>query len=375
MKARFISGTRVMALAALFTAHIPGFPLKASDAASDSSKPGVKNSLPADADSAWKEVENASKPPPPPAEWGGKPPTREQIEAFNHFLGEKSAEVAAKAREFYTRFPEHPKAESAKQREERFLKQAISLGGAQVAEEVTEVLPEEEKLKLKVNEIHRRALEKHAPEGTEAVSKAVEAGVRELMKEYPNSPLLWDQLLLAAKNSLDKDRQRKILNEIVKSEVAGEEAITRAKAALKVIGATGQPLEIAFTAADGRKVDVQKMKGKVVLVDFWAAWCGPCMASLPEVIRLYNKYHGDGFEIVGINMDKQQRAMEQVVHRFKMQWPQYFDGRGWGTKFALEYDVRAIPAVWLVDKKGILRTMNARQNLEERIKELLAEED
>ena len=364
-----------MAIAVALAAQLIALPSSAAEAASGRSKTVVTNSLPADAEAAWKEVENASKPPPPPAEWGGKPPTREQIEAFNQFLGEKSAQVAAKAREFYTRFPEHPNAGDAKRREDRFLKQAISLGGARVAEKVTDVLPEEEKLKLKISEVHRRALEKHAAEGTEAVSKAVEADVRELMKEFPKSPLLWDQLLLAAKNSLDKDRQRKILNEIVKSEVAGEEAITRAKAALKVIGAIGQPLEIAFTAADGRKVDVQKMKGKVVLVDFWAAWCGPCIASLPEMIRLYNQYHDEGFEIVGINMDKQQRAMEQVVHRFKMPWPQYFDGRGWGTKFALEYDVRAIPAVWLVDKKGILRTMNARENLEERIRELLAEKD
>ena len=65
--------------------------------------------------------------------------------------------------------------------------------------------------------------------------------------------------------------------------------------------------------------------------------------------------------------------MEQVVHQFKMAWPQYFDGKGPGTKFALEYNVVMIPAMWLVDKKGILRTMEARENLEQKIQELLAE--
>jgi thiol-disulfide isomerase/thioredoxin len=164
-----------------------------------------------------------------------------------------------------------------------------------------------------------------------------------------------------------------MLGDIVKAKAADEQTVTRAKAAIRAVGALGHPLELSFTAADGREVDVQKMKGKVVLVDFWAAWCGPCISSLPEVVELHKKYQPQGFEIVGINMDKDQGHMEQVVHRFKMPWPQYFDGKGWGTKFALEYNVTAIPAVWLVDKKGVLRTMNAREDLETRIKELLEE--
>jgi len=66
--------------------------------------------------------------------------------------------------------------------------------------------------------------------------------------------------------------------------------------------------------------------------------------------------------------------MEKAVNRMQIPWPSYFDGLGWGNKIALEYNVRAIPAVWLVDKKGILRTMNARQDLEKQILQLLAEE-
>jgi thiol-disulfide isomerase/thioredoxin len=372
-------GARSMALVTfLFVVGIAALNVFAADPqqlkpSSDSPKiAAATNSLPANPDAAWKEIETASRPPVPPAEWAGKAPTPEQREAFNKSLGEKSLSVASKAKEFYTRFPDHPKAGEAKRREDRFLQQAVSLGSAAVAEEATANLPEDKKLQQKINAVHQRSLAKRA-EGSQAVVKELEGGIRELIKDYPDKPILWEQMLLVAQNKLTKEEKKRILVEIVDSKVADRDTIFRAKAAVKAVGALGQPLEIAFIAADGRKVDVQKMKGKVVLIDFWAAWCGPCIQSLPEVVKLYNKYHEDGFEIVGINMDKQQSQMESVVSRFKMPWPQYFDGKGWGNKFSLEYNVTAIPSVWLVDKKGILRTMEARQNLEEKIKELLEE--
>ena len=346
--------------------------LSAAEAEKKSAPTPPARALPANADAAWKEIETASRPPAPPAEWASKPPTPEQRAEFSKVLGEKSASVAAMAREFYTRFPEHPKAEEAKKREERFTKQAINLGNSAVAEKAAEDLPRDKQLEQEINAAIRKAMQKRS-EGTPAVAREVEAGMRELIKEYPDSPEPWKQMLVVARNTIDKDDQKRLLEEIVKSTAADEATIAAAKGALRAVGAIGQPLEIAFTAADGRKVDIQQMKGKVVLVDFWAAWCGPCIASLPEVVELYNEFHDKGFEIVGINLDKQQPAMEQVINRFKMPWPQYFDGKGWGAKYVLEYNVNAIPSMWLVDKKGILRTMNARENLEDQVKDLLAE--
>ncbi len=360
------------AVTAIFLAVLFILPVNAAEAEKKTAAPATQ-SLSANADDAWKEIETASRPPAPPAAWAGKPPTPEQRAEFSKFLGDQSALVAAKAKEFYTRFPNHPKAEDARKREQRFLQQAVQLGNTTVVDLAAENLTDEQKIQQKINAITRKAMEKRA-QGTAAVAKELESGLRQLMKEHPDRPEPWQQLLLVARNTLDKEEQKKLLNEIVKSTVADEGTVAAAKGALRAVGAIGQPLEIAFTAADGRKVDIQKMKGKVVLVDFWAAWCGPCIASLPEVVNLFNQYHEKGFEIVGINLDKRQRDMEQVVHKFQMPWPQYFDGKGWGAKYVLEYNVNAIPSMWLVDKKGILRTMNARENLEEQVKELLAEQ-
>ncbi|MGZ8900454.1 MAG: TlpA family protein disulfide reductase, partial [Limisphaerales bacterium] len=166
----------------------------------------------------------------------------------------------------------------------------------------------------------------------------------------------------------------RILTDVVKSNALDAKRMARAKAMLKAATAVGQPLAIAFTAVDGRKVDLQEMKGKVVLFDFWAAWSVPCIAELPQTVQLYNTWHKKGFEVVGISLDTEQSAMDQVVRKFKIPWPQYFDGKSWGSKYAVDYNVGSIPALWLVDKKGILRTMNARENLESRVKELLAEQ-
>jgi len=334
------------------------------------------NLLPADAAAAWKELEKSFKPPAPPAAWASKAPTEEERKAFYKSLGEQSVIVADKANEFYTRFPQHPKAEEAKEREAVFRRQATQFAGSSAPAE--KVSPEEEEFRTKVNEVNRRAMAKRdaskTRNGMADVIKEMEAGLRELMKEYPTRPEPWQLLLQAAEYAPAKEEQLRILGDIVKAEAADKETIARAKAAIRAVGAVGHPLEMSFTASDGRVVDVQKMKGKVVLIDYWASWCGPCMQALPEVIDIYKKYQPKGFEIVGINMDKQQGAMEQVVNRYKMPWPQYFDGKGWGNKFALEYNVTSIPSVWLVDKKGVLRTMNAREDLEKQIVDLLGEE-
>jgi thiol-disulfide isomerase/thioredoxin len=118
-----------------------------------------------------------------------------------------------------------------------------------------------------------------------------------------------------------------------------------------VVGGT---LKIAFTALDGTKVDLAAMKGKVVLVDYWATWCVPCVASLPGIKSAYDKYHAKGFEVIGISLDDAGRK-DKVVHFLKdnkLPWHQSFDGKGWSTPAAVRYGVTAIPATILVGKDG-----------------------
>lgn len=122
----------------------------------------------------------------------------------------------------------------------------------------------------------------------------------------------------------------------------------------------GDVLEIAFTDLNGHKVDLATMKGKVVLIDFWATWCGPCVAELPNVLEAYKKHHDQGFEIIGISLDEDEAALKSFIKENNMPWPQYFDGKGWKNDIAQKYSVTSIPATYLIGKDGKVVGSNLR---------------
>jgi len=113
-------------------------------------------------------------------------------------------------------------------------------------------------------------------------------------------------------------------------------------------------------ALDGQPLSVASYKGKVVLVDFWATWCGPCVRELPNVLETYEKYHAKGFEIVGISLDSDKGRLTSFTEKQKMTWRQYFDGKGWGNKLAGKYGVNSIPMTYLLDGEGKILAKNLR---------------
>jgi len=102
----------------------------------------------------------------------------------------------------------------------------------------------------------------------------------------------------------------------------------------------------------GQPLSITNLKGKVILVDFWATWCGPCVAELPNVLRTYENYHSRGFEIVGISLDEDQTKLTAFTKEKNMTWPQFFDGLGWGNKLGVKYGIESIPATFLLDGNG-----------------------
>jgi len=111
--------------------------------------------------------------------------------------------------------------------------------------------------------------------------------------------------------------------------------------------------DFAETDLTGQPLSVASRKGKVVLVDFWATWCPPCRAELPNVIKTYQKHHGEGFEIIGVSLDSDRDKLDAFLKQQDgMTWPQYFDGKGWGNQLAAKYGVQAIPFALLIGPDG-----------------------
>ena len=110
----------------------------------------------------------------------------------------------------------------------------------------------------------------------------------------------------------------------------------------------------------GRSLSVANDKGRVVLVDFWATWCPVCLIELPNTLEVYEKYHGKGFEIIGVSLDEDQTTLENFIKDKGMAWPQFFDGKKWDNKLAMKYGVEAAPTTYLLDGDGKIIAENLR---------------
>jgi len=106
----------------------------------------------------------------------------------------------------------------------------------------------------------------------------------------------------------------------------------------------------------GNPLSVSKYEDKVVLVEFWATWCVPCVAELPNIIKAYNKHHAEGFEVIGISLDfaQDEQKLKSFLKTKEIPWVQYFDGKGWQNKLAAKYGIDQVPATFLLDRQGTI---------------------
>jgi thiol-disulfide isomerase/thioredoxin len=286
------------------------------------------------ADAAWPELADAMHSQPPlPATWQTTPPS--ETERGKYFLPYVFA-LQDKAKDFYTKFPKDSHVFDARRAELELAFISIRFGATDLQSHV------------------------------DSLEAAAE-------KDYPDRPELM-QLLMQIAGDSEPSKARLLYKKVVASS-APDALKAEASSEIQKLDAIGKPVDLQFTAVDGRQVDVSKLKGKVVMLDFWATWCGPCVGEVPNVKAAYDELHSQGFEIVGISLDKEKDRLTKFVADHNMAWPQYFDGQYWQNKYAEKFGIHGVPSMWLIDKKGNLRDLNGRDDLSGKVKKLLAEQD
>jgi peroxiredoxin len=130
--------------------------------------------------------------------------------------------------------------------------------------------------------------------------------------------------------------------------------------------------DVTLTSSDGKQVSISSFKGKYLLVDFWASWCGPCRRENPNVVAAYNKFKDKNFTILGISLDEDRTKWMQAIEKDKLTWTHISDLKGWESIGGRTYGIQSIPANFLIDPQGKIIARDLREDdLQDKLEEVL----
>jgi thiol-disulfide isomerase/thioredoxin len=138
-------------------------------------------------------------------------------------------------------------------------------------------------------------------------------------------------------------------------------------------------LELTFTdAITDQPISTQNLRGKVVVIDFWATWCAPCVAEMPKLKKLYAQYKDQGVEFIGVSLDRPGeglKLLQTFVKENGIAWPQYYQGNWWASEFSTSWGIGRFPSTIIVDAEGNLYSTEAYGRLDKLIPELIKKRD
>ena len=238
--------------------------------------------------------------------------------------------------------------------------------------EIDSVAEHSENAKLKAEAAFCRALVTfRCPGRFSATLKAADAFTKLAPKDERGA-----EILQAIARRIEETKQLALYQRIVK-DYPGSEVALMIQGTLRRNESIGKPFELEFTdAIKGTEISMKTLKGKVLVIDFWATWCPPCVAEMPNMKKLYAQYKDQGVEFIGISLDDPKDeggldALKKYVAANEINWPQYYQGKGWKSEFSTSWGISSLPAVFAVDADGKLASADALGKLEKLIPELL----
>jgi len=309
-----------------------------------------------------------------PASDGAKHKTRAAVLQAAKKRKDAAAQKAKLIGELYRADPQNPKLVTLLP--ERWRAQYAALKGTAAAKELTaeldDALASTQSDELKKEAVYWKArIGIVTARGDTAKVKAVDEFIALDPKDARGAELL---ATLVSKYVVSPG-MKTALSERLAANYANSSTNASTQEKLPLSEAVGKPFVLEFVdAISGSPVSTQRLKGKVVVVDFWATWCGPCVAEMPRMKALHAEYKNKGVQFIGVSLDQSGSGLEKLVafvEENEITWPQYYQGSGWESEFSKSWGIHAIPAVFVVDQQGKIYSDKARGKLETILPELL----
>jgi len=302
--------------------------------------------------------------------------------AMTEYLSKRREAMAQRGQlvlELFRGYPDHPKLPLlfSERWQELLRTSTTSLLDPNFTAELDEVMAKAKSPKLKADAAFFKTIVElqTGQGGPEAILKTVEKFIQLAPQDERGA-----MLLLAIANQLEGSPKQAELFKRVIADYPQSKIAETARVVLLKKESVGKPFDLEFTdAIKGTPISMKDLRGKVVVVDFWATWCGPCLDEMPRMKELYARYHDQGVEFIGVSLDyaKEEGGLDKLkeyVARREIPWPQYYQGKGWESPFSSSWGIEAIPAVFVVGPDGKLVSTDARGQLDTILPELLKKE-
>jgi peroxiredoxin len=283
--------------------------------------------------------------------------------AFSLILENKAIEVEADAANFSKRATFKNSDESVLLHEMRALRAA--------SQERQANLQKDEKYKDMQTNMETQKAFMQAYEGEQ---QRFMAEIRNLIRKHPTSPVsayLTGNVLELESNLAFADSMTTVFNKNIPSSRYAKEVPAKVKQTRDTAVGSVAP-DFTLATPDGKQLALSSLRGKYVLLDFWASWCGPCRRENPNVVKAYNAYKDKGFTILGVSLDDNKDKWQAAIEKDQLTWAHVSDLKGWGSAAGQLYRVNSIPASYLLDKQGRIVAKNLRgAELEAKLAELM----